>query len=68
MLFLQVCFSVCCCAHTLHCALTLYVNKQCFASDPPSPRPPSCPFPDPSADTYLSKVEFKLLAVELGLM
>lgn len=61
-------FHVCCCAHTLHFAPTLYVNKQRSASDPPSPRPHRCPFPDPSTDTHLSEVELKLLAVELGLM
>lgn len=32
------------------------------------PRPPSCPFPDPFSDTHLGKVEFELLAVELGLV
>lgn len=30
--------------------------------------PPSCPLPDPFPDTHLGKVEFELLAIELGLV
>ena len=43
-------------------------KTHCSSSDVPCPRPPACPFPDPLTGTHLGKVEFELLAVELGLV
>lgn len=42
-----------------------WICIQAFSSDGPFP---ACPSHDPSALTHLGKVEFKLLAIELGLV
>ncbi len=49
----------------MHYNMSFHICKSCFSS---CPRLPACPFPEPFTDTHLGKVQFKLLAVELGLV